>query len=90
MSEDRKAAKRKEFREKLNRLRASIDLLPEEQRSGYQQLVDGAEAQCRKLEENLDVVHETIADLRLFAKAAQFNIEASCREVEAARRRTES
>ena len=90
MLEDKQAAKRKDFRAKLNRLRARIDSLPEEQRSEYQQLVEGAETQCRKLEENFDTIRDTLADLRLFAKAAQFNIEASCREVEAARRRTES
>ncbi len=70
----------------LEELRSKLELLPPDQQGQFRLMIDAAGQQCRRLPRQCAALRDAVDDLRLAAKGAQFDIEASCREIEQARR----
>lgn len=84
---DRNTTARKRFRQELDQLHAKIDMLPKEQQRELQRFVDTVEQRCQILRDSLSTIRDEMDDIRLCARAAQFNIEASSNEARQAWRR---
>jgi len=70
------------FQQGLGELRSKVETLPEEQQPRLQALIDGAERECGKLHRQCATFRDAVGDLRLATKYAEFDLEATAREIE--------
>ena len=71
----------------LDSLRYKIESLPEGQQPAFRQLVDLAEEKCGQLRRACTTLKDAVGDFRLATKCAEFDMEATAREIQEARRR---
>ena len=72
----------------LDSLRSKIELLPAGQQPEFRQLVDQADEKCGQLRTSCSTLKDSVGDLRLATKCAEFDMEATVREIQEARRRS--
>ena len=77
-----------EFQRGVNELRSKIELLPAGQQPEFRQLVDQPKEKCGQLQRTCATLQDAVGDLRLATKCAEFNMEATVREIQEARRRS--
>ena len=81
MSRRGKATISESFLQRLDELRAKIDLLPQEQHQHFHKLADDAERQCEKLQKDNETIRVMLDDLRLIEKQVRLDGKTSQREI---------
>ena len=77
-----------ELQQGLDSLRSKIKLLPAGQQPEFRLLVDQADEKCGQLRRACATLKDAVDDLRLATKCTEFDMEATVREIQEARRRS--
>ena len=77
------------YQQGFDALRSKIELLPAGQQAGLRRLVDQADETCGQLRTSCTILKDAVGDLRLATKCAEFDMEATVREIQESRRRSD-